>query len=194
MSSLTIGITGGIGSGKSHVCQYLQKAGAPIFYADDAAKHIMRSHPEVQQELRSLLGNKVYDDEGRLVKSVVAAFLCQGEAQSKQVDAIVHPRVATAWHDFVAHHSDAPIIYMECALLFDVGWQRLVQRSLLVSCPDEVRIQRVMQRDHIDRATTLRWMALQMPESEKQRLADDIILNDGQADVAQQLRVLGLIS
>lgn len=83
---------------------------------------------------------------------------------------------------------------MECALLFDVGWQRLVQRSLLVSCPDEVRIQRVMQRDHIDRATTLRWMALQMPESEKQRLADDIILNDGQADVAQQLRVLGLIS
>ena len=96
-SPRTIGVTGGIGSGKSYVCQMLVQMGAPIFYADDAAKHIMRTHAGVQQELRNLLGEGVYDAEGRLVKSVVAAYLCQGEAHSQRVNAIVHPRVEEAW-------------------------------------------------------------------------------------------------
>ena len=124
--SQTLGVTGGIGSGKSYVCSILAQQGAPIFYADDAAKQIMRTHSAVQEELCALLGSEVYDAEGHLVKSVVAAYLCQGEAHSQRVNAIVHPRVEEAWREFVTQHADAPIIYMECALLFEVGWQRLV--------------------------------------------------------------------
>jgi dephospho-coA kinase len=191
--SQTIGVTGGIGSGKSYVCSILAQLGAPIFYADDAAKHIMRTHSAVQEELRALLGAEVYDAEGHLVKSVVAAYLCQGESHSLRVNAIVHPRVEEAWREFVAQHADAPIIYMECALLFEVGWQRLVDKSLLVTCPEEERIARIMVRDNISRATALQWIALQMPESEKQQLADLILLNDGKEDVATQLRSLGLL-
>ena len=190
---MTIGVTGGIGSGKSYVCSILAQLGAPIFYADDAAKHIMRTHSAVQEELRALLGAEVYDAEGHLVKSVVAAYLCQGESHSLRVNAIVHPRVEEAWREFVAQHADAPIIYMECALLFEVGWQRLVDKSLLVTCPEEERIARIMVRDNISRATALQWIALQMPESEKQQLADLILLNDGKEDVATQLRSLGLL-
>ena len=191
--SQTLGVTGGIGSGKSYVCSILAQQGAPIFYADDAAKQIMRTHSAVQEELCALLGSEVYDAEGHLVKSVVAAYLCQGEAHSQRVNAIVHPRVEEAWREFVAQHADAPIIYMECALLFEVGWQRLVDKSLLVTCPEEERIARIMERDHIDHTTALKWMALQMPETEKQQLADIAIVNDGKADVATQLRSLGLL-
>ena len=192
--SQTLGVTGGIGSGKSYVCSILAQQGAPIFYADDAAKQIMRTHSAVQAELRALLGSEVYDAEGHLVKSVVAAYLCQGEAHSQRVNAIVHPRVEEAWREFVAQHADAPIIYMECALLFEVGWQRLVDKSLLVTCPEEERIARIMERDHIDHTTALKWIALQMPETEKQQLADIAIVNDGKADVAAQLRTLGLLT
>lgn len=191
--SQTLGVTGGIGSGKSYVCNILAQHGAPIFYADDAAKQIMRTHSAVQEELCALLGSEVYDAEGHLVKSVVAAYLCQGEAHSQRVNAIVHPRVEEAWREFVAQHADAPIIYMECALLFEVGWQRLVDKSLLVTCPEEERIARIMERDHIDHTTALKWIALQMPETEKQQLADIAIVNDGKADVATQLRSLGLL-
>jgi dephospho-coA kinase len=191
--SQTLGVTGGIGSGKSFVCSILAQQGAPIFYADDAAKQIMRTHSAVQEELCALLGSEVYDAEGHLVKSVVAAYLCQGEAHSQRVNAIVHPRVEEAWREFVAQHADAPIIYMECALLFEVGWQRLVDKSLLVTCPEEERIARIMERDHIDHTTALKWIALQMPETEKQQLADIAIVNDGKADVATQLRSLGLL-
>ena len=192
--SQTLGVTGGIGSGKSYVCSILAQQGAPIFYADDAAKQIMRTHSAVQEELCALLGSEVYDAEGHLVKSVVAAYLCQGEAHSQRVNAIVHPRVEEAWREFVAQHADAPIIYMECALLFEVGWQRLVDKSLLVTCPEEERIVRIMERDHIDHTTALKWIALQMPETEKQQLADIAIVNDGKADVAAQLRTLGLLT
>lgn len=192
--SQTLGVTGGIGSGKSYVCSILAQQGAPIFYADDAAKQIMRTHSAVQAELCALLGSEVYDAEGHLVKSVVAAYLCQGEAHSQRVNAIVHPRVEEAWREFVAQHADAPIIYMECALLFEVGWQRLVDKSLLVTCPEEERIARIMERDHIDHTTALKWIALQMPETEKQQLADFAIVNDGKADVAAQLRTLGLLT
>lgn len=79
---------------------------------------------------------------------------------------------------------------MECALLFEVGWQRLVDKSLLVTCPEEERIARIIARDHIDRTTALKWIALQMPETEKQKLADFILLNDGRTDVEAQLRAL----
>lgn len=192
--SQTLGVTGGIGSGKSYVCSILAQQGAPIFYADDAAKQIMRTHSAVQEELCALLGSEVYDAEGHLVKSVVAAYLCQGEAHCQRVNAIVHPRVEEAWREFVAQHADAPIIYMECALLFEVGWQRLVDKSLLVTCPEEERIARIMERDHIDHTTALKWIALQMPETEKQQLADIAIVNDGKADVAAQLRTLGLLT
>ena len=192
--SQTLGVTGGIGSGKSYVCSILAQQGAPIFYADDAAKQIMRTHSAVQEELCALLGSEVYDAEGHLVKSVVAAYLCQGEAHCQRVNAIVHPRVEEAWREFVAQHADAPIIYMECALLFEVGWQRLVDKSLLVTCPEEERIARIMERDHIDHTTALKWIALQMPETEKQQLADITIVNDGKADVAAQLRTLGLLA
>lgn len=197
LPSITIGVTGGIGSGKSHVCQILESGGVPVFYADPTAKRIIRTHPDVQDDLRRLVGSEVYNERGELVKSVLAAYLCRGRSFSSRVDAIVHPRVAEAWQTFVAAHrtlpTPPPFVFMECALLFESGFDRLVEQTLLVQCPEEERIRRVMRRDGIDRETVCKWMSLQMPEAEKERRADFFVLNDGQTDVARQLRRLSFL-
>ena len=187
--STTIAITGGIGSGKSHVCRLIERTGTPVFYADPAAKQIIRTDPLVKAHLQDLVGTMVYDAYGDLDKRVLAEFICRSKECSRQVDAIVHPRVEAAWNAFVAHHKalSTPYIYMECALLFEAGWQHLVDRTVLVFCPEEERIRRVMKRDHIARETVLRWMQLQMPESEKKTLADVTLLNDGRAALLPQL-------
>ena len=94
---MSIGITGGIGSGKSYVCKQLEQAGHPVFYCDDVAKHIIRTHKDVKRELTALVGNNLYDTNGALVKNVLATYLCKGTTYSHRVDAIVHPRVAEAF-------------------------------------------------------------------------------------------------
>ena len=179
------GITGGIASGKSYVCRQLEAQGAPIFYTDPEAKRIIRTDAEVQRRLRDLVGAEVYDAEGQLVKRVLAAYLCRGRDHSARIDAIVHPRVAAAWQDFVAAHHGA--------LLFESGFDRFVDCTLHVSCPDDERLRRLMARDGIDREAALRWMALQLPEAEKCRRAHHVLLNDGRTDLAAQLVRLGLV-
>ena len=94
---LRIGITGGIGSGKSYVCRQLEAAGHRVFYCDDEAKRIIRTDPEVKEELQHLVGEQVYDADGQLVKRVLSSYLCRGRDYAHRVDDIVHPRVAAAF-------------------------------------------------------------------------------------------------
>ena len=205
-----IAITGGIGSGKSYICKQLQAAGHHIFYCDDEAKHIIRTHPDVMRELRQLVGDEVYDAEGKLVKSVLAAYLCRGAAYSHQVDAIVHPRVAEAFVRFCQAHgirpteesvgakstvaqsweekvialnslqslSPAHTVFMECALLFESGFNRLVDHTVLVHVSHATQTARLMARDHISQEKAQAWMNLQLPEERKLQLADAVIVNE----------------
>lgn len=172
------GITGGIASGKSAVCRLLRAMGHPVFYCDDEAKRIIRTDPDVRRELTAVVGEGVYDDEGRLVKSVLAAYICRGGDCSERVDAIVHPRVREAYKAWHARQT-AETTFMECALLFESGFDRLVDRTVLVHTRDEVRLARLMARDGISRAQARKWMALQMTEEEKLARADIVISNDG---------------
>lgn len=94
---ICIGITGGIGSGKSYICRQLEDAGHPVFYCDDEAKRIIRTDDEVKAALQQLVGPQLYDTQGQLVKSILAAYLCKGRSYAAQVDAIVHPKVAQAF-------------------------------------------------------------------------------------------------
>lgn len=181
------GITGGIGSGKSHVCRLLEKAGHPVFYCDDVAKHIIRTDAAVRRELTALVGTALYDEtDGHLVKPVLAAYVCRGGGHAARVDAIVWPRVAAAFEAWCEEQA-SPVVFMECALLFESGFDRLTDFSVLVTAPEEVRIARVMERDGVSRSKAKEWMALQMPEQEKMARADLVIRNDGQTDLMPQI-------
>lgn len=182
---IKIGVTGGIGSGKSHVCRLLEEMGYPVFYCDDEAKRIIRGDAEVKAALRQIVGEEVYAPDGTLAKPVLAAHLCKGREAAAQVDAVVHPRVAQAFAAFAERY--AGVVFMECALLFEARFDRFVDCSLLVSAPLDVRLQRVMRRDNISEACALKWIGLQMPEEEKARRADYVLPNAGGEDTRQLL-------
>lgn len=184
-----IGVTGGIGSGKSYVCRLIEKAGYPVFYCDKEAKSIIRTDPEVCSALRRLVGEDVYAADGSLVKAVLARYICQGKAQAERVDAVVHPRVRDAFLRWCAAQEERQV-FMECALLFEAGFDRLVDAVALVAAPQELRVRRVMERDGASREKVLEWMALQMSEEEKARRSDFIIENGGGNSLKEQLESL----
>lgn len=176
---MKIGITGGIGSGKSYVCQRLVARGFSVYDCDQAAKRLIRTSPDIRRELTALIGSNTYQGD-RLNKAAVAQFLLQSEANAHAIDQIVHPAV---FHDF----EQSGLQWMESAILFESGISRLVDRVVVVTAPEEVRIRRVMQRDGITREKVLEWMARQWPQEEIVRRADLEIVNDGTADIDEQL-------
>jgi dephospho-CoA kinase len=132
----------------------------------------MRTSSDLQQQMKALVGS--------LEKADIAKFLLESEANAHAIDAIVHPAV---FHDF----ETSGMKWMESAILFESGAYRLVDKVIVVTAPEEVRIQRVMQRDGISREKVLEWMARQLPQEEVRRRADFEIVNDGEADIDQQI-------
>ena len=172
---MKIGITGGIGSGKSYVCQLLKTRGIEVYDCDQAAKRIIRTSEEVRQQLLQLIGS--------MEKADIARFLLESETNAKKIDAIVHPAV---FRDF----EESGYQWMESAILYESGANKLVDRVVVVTAPEEIRIQRVMQRDTISREKALQWMQRQWPQEELCRRADYEILNDGHADLNEQIEAL----
>ena len=177
------GIAGGIGSGKSYVCKLLAQRGIEVYDCDAAAKRLIRTSPIIRQQLTELIGAETYLADGSLNKAVVARFLLESEANAKAIDAIVHPAV---FRDFAESGS----LWMESAIMFESGAYRFVDRVVVVTAPEEVRIQRVMQRDGISREKVKEWLQRQWPQDEVRRRADYEIVNDGQADLPSQIERL----
>ena len=181
---MKIGIAGGIGSGKSYVCQRIRQQGFEVYDCDSAAKRLIRTSPEIRQQLTALIGPEVYTDvEGEPVlnKAVVAKFLLTSESNAQAIDRIVHPAV---FKDFV----ESGLQWMESALMFESGIYKLVDKVVAVVAPKEIRIRRVMERDHISLEKVLEWMNRQMDQEEIIQKSDYVIFNDGETDIDQQLK------
>lgn len=182
---MKIAITGGIGSGKSFVCRELQRRGIDVYDCDAAAKRLMRSDVELQQRLRRLVGEDVYSADGTLQKPVLARFLLASEANKLAVNDVVHPVVA---RDFEQSSFD----WLESAILFESGFihRTHFDKVVCVTAPEQVRVERVMARDHIDRSKALAWIHAQMPQQDIVSRSDYEIVNDGPSDVAEQVERL----
>lgn len=174
-----VAVTGGIGCGKSYVCKLLGERDIRVYDCDRAAKRIMASSLKIQDELRKLVGDSVYSD-GVLNKAVLAAFLLKSEDNTTAVNKIVHPAVAD---DFVKSGDK----WMECAILFSSGFDKLVDKVICVTAPLEVRVERIIQRDGITREKALEWMDKQQPQEQMVSLSDYEIINDGEADLEEQI-------
>lgn len=180
---MKIGITGGIGSGKSYVCRRLTaQYGIVVYDCDAAAKRLIRTSPVIRRELTKLIGADTYVD-GQLNKAAVAQFLLQSEDNAKAIDTIVHPAV---FRDF----QESGMTWMESAIMYESGIYRLVDKVIVVTAPLEIRIDRVMRRDHITREKVLQWMQRQLSQEEVISRADYEIINDGITNIDEQLEYI----
>ena len=141
---MRIGITGGIGSGKSYVCRLLEQRGIEVYDCDAAAKRLIRTSRRMRQQLQQLIGS--------LQKADISRFLLASEENQQRVNAIVHPAV---FQDF----EESGMQWMESAILYESGADKLVDKVVVVTAPEEVRIQRVMSRDGITREKAQQWIA-----------------------------------
>jgi dephospho-CoA kinase len=176
---MRIGITGGIGSGKSYVCKHLKCRGIEVYDCDSAAKRLMRESEELRQQLTDLIGANAYKN-GKLNKPAIARFLLDSEENAHALDAIVHPAV---FRDF----ENSKMQWMESAIMYESGIYRLVDRVIVVTAPLEVRIQRIIARDRINREKAMEWVERQWPQDVILQRADFEIVNDGKTLIDPQL-------
>lgn len=176
-----IALTGGIGSGKSYVCAMLKKQGIEVYDCDCAAKRIMRTSEKVISSLKQLVGTDVYTEDGSLNKARMAEFILASQENADKVNGIVHPAVA---EDFI----QSGIQWMECAILFESGFDKYVDVKICVTAPEEIRKQRVMKRDGISSDKALQWIHCQMSQEDVKKKSDYEIVNDGQTDIEKQIK------
>ena len=181
---LKVGITGGIGSGKSTVAKIFSILGVPIFRADDAAKLVMENNAEVISAIKALFGSDVFE-HGKLIKGVISAQIFSDASLLAKMNAIVHPATIQYGQDWLLQQR-APYVIKEAAIFFESGSNKEMDIMIGVSAPEALRIQRVIGRGS-DRATIMRILASQMNDNEKMALCDMVIKNDDIAAVIPQV-------
>lgn len=186
------GITGGIGSGKSYVCHLLKERGIHVYDCDSEAKRLMVSSPTLRRKLTRIIGPETYirtkatgsrKTEYQLNKPVIARFLMSSPENAKALEAIVHPAV-------IEDYLNSGIDWVESAILFESGLNSFVDRIVVVTAPEEVRIARIIERDGISRDKALEWINHQLPQDYLVSHADHIIKNDGETPLLPQINQL----
>ncbi len=184
---ISVGITGGIGSGKSTVCKVFEAINIPIYYADDRAKHLMRYDIKLSLAIRELLSDDAYLVNGELNREFISSQVFQNKELLTELNQIVHPAVFQDSIDWLGEHKDYPYTVKEAALLVETGSYKMLDKLIVVTAPIEVRIERVIKRDNADRAAIQARMDNQLPEEEKVALADFVIANDGSLSLIDQV-------
>lgn len=176
-----VGITGNIGSGKTTVCKIFEVLGIPVFYADDEAKKVMVSDLILIEGIKKAFGKESYLEDKTLNRKHISGIVFNNEEELVKLNRLVHPAVFRAFEVWVQQYKgrpDVPYVLKEAALLFESESYKLCHRSLMVSAPEEVRLQRVMKRDGASLEDVKKRNDRQMSEQQKRDMANDIVLND----------------
>ena len=182
---LKIGITGGIGSGKTYVCQILEKMGYPVFYSDIEAKKLMQNDPKVKYEVKKILGENAYTNH-EINRAYISKKIFNNEILRSQLNAIVHPAVYTSFDNWAERQLNK-LVFNESALLFETGSYQKFDKIILVTCSSEAKKQRLKLRDQLDDNEINKRMEAQLDDVEKMKLSDFIINNDQQDTLLPQL-------
>ncbi len=182
---LKIGITGGIGCGKSQVCRLLEKHGIPIIRADLVAREIINTDAEIIAQIKREFGEDAYLPTGELNRKRVAEIIFNDEDAKRKMNHIVHPRVVQFQQDELERlekSGEYKIAGVEAALIYEAGAEKQFDVMVVVVAFEETVVQRLMKRDNLSRAEIVKRIRAQMPLSEKIKRADIVIHNDGSLD------------
>ncbi len=171
---MIIGITGGIGSGKSTLAAIIRDAGFKVFDTDEIARKMQDSDEKIINDTIALLGPDVYKN-GKLDRALVASIVFNDAEKLKALTAIIHPAVRNEIVEWAKQYNPEELIFIESAVLFEGGFYRLMDKIILVTAPEEIRIQRVMKRDGVKREHVLARIKNQIPEDDKIPESDLII-------------------
>lgn len=186
---LKVGITGGIGSGKSTVSRIFELLGIPVYYADTAAKEIMQTDEALKTAVKEHFGADIYGPDGKLDRAALGKIVFNDKDKLELLNSIVHP--ATIRHsDEWANRQTSPYVIKEAALLFESGSFQYLDKIIGVFAPQPMRIERVMKRDHVTREEVLARINKQIDDNIKMRLCDYVIHNDEQQMVIPQVLAL----
>lgn len=184
---LKIGITGGIGSGKSTVCRLFALHNIPVYDADSRAKWLMSSDTGLINAIKKYFGREVYDQQGNLNRKFLGDIVFHNREKLSQLNKLVHPAVIKdhqRWHE---KQKNCPYTLKEAALMFESGSYKKLDLTILVTAPMELRIQRAMARDNNSREEILSRLKKQWSEAQRKKLADLIIMNDEKHSLIEQV-------
>jgi dephospho-CoA kinase len=176
--ALTIGITGSIGSGKSTVCSVFKLLGAPVFEADRVAKRLINKNDEVKAGLIRQFGENIYGQDGTVNRKKLAEIVFNDEIQLSKINELVHPLVQNEFLKWSRHYEHLPYIVHEAAILFESGFYKMMNYTIMVAAPEKQRIQRVMKRDGVSEKKVRKRMKNQFSEEKKQKMANFVLIND----------------
>ncbi len=186
---IRLGITGGIGSGKTIVCSIFERLGAPVYNADLRAKWLINNNTDLKLNLIQQFGEDSFKD-GQYNTAYISKIVFGDSKKLALLNSIIHPTVFEDWKLFCEEHKSAPIVIKEAAIMLETESRFTVDQIALVYAPENIRIQRVMERDHISEATLRIKLNAQMPEEEKLSMVDYVIINDGEQSLIEQVQNL----
>ena len=175
---ILVGISGGIGSGKSIASKYFESHGYKVIYADKAAKDLYRTNKQLKNRLVKEFGKGILDENGNIAGREARKIILSGKRNIKRVNKIVHPFVRKEIKKIVSKIKD-DLVFIEAAIMFDTGYYKKMDYTLLIYAPKQLRVKRVQQRDKISKRRIYELMNLQMDERMKRQLADFVVRNDG---------------
>jgi len=182
---LKIGITGGIGSGKSLACKYFEKLGYKVIYADRVAKELYSSNSQLIKRLVAEFGKGILDENGKLSRPNARRIIFSDKRNIKRVNSIVHPFVFREMDKMVSRIKDKVVLF-EAAIMFESGSYKRMDYVVLIYANKETRIKRIIKRDGVKRSDVLKLMKLQLDEREKAKRADFVIKNNATAPALEK--------
>jgi dephospho-CoA kinase len=186
---LRVGITGGIGSGKTTVCSIFEKLGVPVYYADTRAKDLVNTNQELQNKITNAFGQNSFI-EGAYNRAFIASIVFSDIEKLELLNSIIHPFVLNDWLTFCQKYAQRPYVIKEAAIMLETESKNSVDHIVLVHAPLETRIQRIHARDKVSENEIKARIESQMPEDKKMKLADSIVYNDQAHSLIEQVLAL----
>jgi len=181
-----VGVTGGIGSGKSLVCRIFRCLNVPVFSADNEAKTLLETDPEIRLALTGFFGKKLYYS-GKLNKKMLAGIIFSDRKNLNIVNNAVHPAVLEQFTKWCTYQTKSAYVIMEAAIIFETGTDSFLDKVINISAPEAIRIERVCNRDSVSKEKVIERINNQLTEKERKEKADINLVNDGKMMLLPQV-------